>query len=219
MLFSTSMKIILTVLLIVPFVTFSQSKAFVPLEYEYPSEVLSTPKTYVYKNLATSQLNYKDLSRHDEYGKVTIIWKDYGGDITDSCVEVNDKAIDHYMILAGRYFKGEQNEDSTYQNGTRLGEKKQSECFGINASLQICGIVNSHFLKDTLITWENKRVETLVIESIARVIFRNPSDTIQRKETVGTTFYYFGKSIGLMRYSTIGEGKSEIWELKEIKEQ
>lgn len=213
------MKIILTVLLIVPFATFSQSKAFVPLEYEYPHGMLSTPKTYVYKNLTTSQLNYKDVSRHDEPGKVTIVWKDYGSDIIDSCAEVNDKAVDHYMILAGRYFRGVQSEDSTYQNGTRLGEKRQSECFTINASLQICGVVNSHFLKDTTLTWQNKKIETLVIESTARVIFLNPSDTIQRKETVATTFYYFGKDVGLLRYSTSGEGKSETWELQQIKEQ
>lgn len=213
------MKIILAVLLIAPFATFSQSKTFVPLEYEYPRGMLSTPKTYVYKNVATSKLSYKDVSRHDEPGKVTIVWKDYGSDIIDSCAEVNDKAVDHYMILAGRYFKGAQSEDSTYQNGTRLGEKRQSECFTINASLQICGVVSSHFLKDTTLNWQSKNIETLVIESTARVIFQNPSDTIQRKETLSTTFYYFGKGVGLLRYSSTGEDKSETWYLQQIKEQ
>ena len=219
MLFSAGMKNILFVLSIVPFVTFSQSKAFVPLEYEYPRKMLSTPKTYVYKNFTTSQLNYKDLDRHDVPGKVTIIWKDYGSDIVDSCVEMNDKTVDHYMIIAGKYFKGVQSEDSTYQDGTRLGEKRQSECFTINASVQICGVVRSHFLKDTTLIWEHKKIETLVIESTARLIFQNPSDTIQRKESVATTFYYFGKDVGLMRYSTIAAGKFERWELQQIKEQ
>lgn len=213
------MKLWISILLFAPFAALAQSKAFVPLEYEFPKAMLATAKTYVYKNLATSKLNYKDVTRKDEPGKVTIIWKDYGDDVIDSLVEVNDKAVDHYMIVAGRYFKGVPSEDSTYRNGTRLGEKRQSECFTINGSLQICAVVNSHFLKDTTITWENKKMESLVIESTARLLFQNPSDTTQRKETIAKTFYYFGKGVGLLRYSTTTEGKSETWELQQVKEQ
>jgi hypothetical protein len=194
-------------------------KAFVPIEYEFPKAILSSPKTYVYKNLVTSQFNYKDVSRRDQQGQVTIIWKDYGGDIIDSCVEVNDKALDHYMILNGYYFKGVRTQDSTYADGTRLGLKKQSECFTINASMEICGDVSSHFLKDTVVKWNNKKIETLVIESVAQLRIRNPKDVMQRKESVATTFYYFGKDVGLLRYSTTSEGKTETFELHEIKEQ
>lgn len=215
------MKLFLYILSLAPLIARSQNKAFVPLEYEYPKEILSSPKVYVYKNSATAQSSYKEVSRRDSAGRVIVNWKDHGwaSPIDDSAVEINDKTMDHYLILNGQYFKGKRSEDSTYRNGSRFGEKRQSECFDIGSALEVCGVIRSYFLKDTVLTWQNKKVGTVVIESKARAEFKNPANPDQKKETDITTWYYFGKNVGLMLYRSTGEGKTEVWELQEIREQ
>ena len=43
------------------FVT-AQSQIFVPLKFAFPDSILTTPKTYVYKNTVSGALRYRDVS-------------------------------------------------------------------------------------------------------------------------------------------------------------
>lgn len=196
----------------------AQHKPFVPLIYEYPRDILSSAKTYVFKNTVTGELSYKAISRHDTAGTVTITWRSFGSSpAEDSAVEVNDKLVDHYLKINGQQFRGVRSEDSIYQDGSRLGEKRQAECFDIGAALRVCADIRSHFQKDTLVTWKGKKTETVVIKSVANTVFENPTNAQERKELSVTMIYYFGKEVGLLRYSSYSEDKQESWILQEIK--
>lgn len=191
-------------------------KPFVPLDYEYPATILSSPKTFVYKNLSTSALTYKDIIRKDKDGAVIINWKDYdSSNIADSSTEINDKNVGHYMIINGQYYRGIVNEDSTYQNGSQLGEKVQSESFTIGTSLVVTANIRSRFLKDTTINWNGKTLPTIVIQSEAKLVYQNTQDHSEQ-QSITETFYYFAKNVGLIRYSTKNEHGSATWVLKEI---
>ncbi len=72
---------------------------------------------------------------------IIVTWKEYDASpIKDSGIEVNDKGVEHYLIISGQKFKSVVTEDSLYNNGSRLGEKIQSEYFNINPSLTISAV-------------------------------------------------------------------------------
>jgi hypothetical protein len=197
----------------------AQPKPFVPLEYEYPASVLKTPKTYVYKNASTSEFQYRDIRRTDKNGVVTITWKIYdASQVVDSCTEVNDKAVEHLLIANGRTFQGENLKDSLVEDGSRLGEKIQAVSFTINPSMVFSANIRSRFLKDTSIIWQGKTLPCLVIESMTKETIDNPQDSSQRKEDQSRALYYFGKGIGLVRYSSARKETVSVWELHEVKE-
>lgn len=196
---------------------YTARKPFVPLDYEYPATILSSPKTFVYKNLSTSALTYKDIIRKDKDGAVIINWKDYdSSNIADSSTEINDENVGHYMIINGQYYRGIVNEDSTYQNGSQLGEKIQSESFTIGTSLVVTANIRSRFLKDTTINWNGKTLPTIVIQSKAKLVYQNTQDQSSEQQSITETFYYFAKNVGLIRYSTKNERGMATWVLKEI---
>lgn len=198
----------------------AQSKPFVPLEYEYPASILSTAKTYVYKNTITSGYRYKDISRTDKQGNVIIIWKEYDSSpLVDSSTEINDKTIDHYLIINGKKIKGVTIEDSVYNNGSPLGEKIQSGSFTLNPSMIFSFTFKSRFLKDTVLQWKGKNIACIIIESNSRQVAENPSEPSLKKEMNGRTIYFFGKDIGLIKYTSTGEYGLTDWELQEIKEK
>jgi hypothetical protein len=198
---------------------YASRKPFVPLDYEYPATILSSPKTFVYKNLSTSALSYKDITRKDKDGAVIINWKDYDStNIADSSTEINDKNVGHYMIINGQYYRGIVNEDSTYQNGSRLGEKVQSESFTIGTSLVVTANIHSQFLKDTTINWNGKPLATIVVQSEAKLVYQNTNGQSSKQQSVTETFYYFAKNVGLIRYSTTNKQGVATWVLKEITE-
>lgn len=197
----------------------AQSSAFVPLEYEYPAGILSTPKTYVYKNTITSDYRYKDISRTDKNGQVIITWKEYDSSpLVDSSIEINNKAVEHYLIINGQKVKEVITEDSIYRDGTKL-EKRQAGSFTLNPAMVLSYSIRSHYLKDTVLQWKGKDVLCIVVESTAKQYAQNPLEPTQKKEMDRRTFYFFGKATGLIKYTSTGQFGLTDWELEEIKEK
>jgi hypothetical protein len=104
-----------------------------------------------------------------------------------------------------------------YNNGSRLGQKLQTEYFNINPSLTISAVIRSSFLKDTTVKWQGKIVPCIVVQSEAKLILSNPNDTTQHKNEISNTLYYFGKNVGLIKYSSERNGGFSVWELQEIR--
>jgi hypothetical protein len=199
-------------------VTLAQSKSFVPLEYEYPEKGLTTPKTYVYANLESGEFRYKNISRTRKGNDVIVAWKEYDSSpIADSSIEINDKGLQHYIIINGQIIKATITEDSLYDDGSKLGKKVQSLNFKVNKSMSASGTVRSQFLKDTIVKWNNKSVPCLVIESKSIQTISN-SENQTTRQIEGRTLYYFGKEVGLLQYLSIMDGDAKWWRLTEIKD-
>jgi len=149
---------------------------------------------------------------------IIVTWKEYDASpIKDSGIEVNDKGVEHYLIISGQKFKSVVTEDSLYNNGSRLGEKIQSEYFNINPSLTISAVIHSSFLKDTTIKWQGETVPCIVIQFETKLTLKNPNDTTKQQNEISNTLYHFGKNVGLIKYSSERNGDFSIWELQEIK--
>jgi len=200
--------------------TNAQPRTFVPLEFEYPESVLAIPKTYVYKNLVTGSFRYKDLAYEKKGTDVVINWKEYDGSaLVDSCTSINDKTIDHYMILNGRAIKAIVAEDSVHVDGSRLGEKIQTIYFNLDPNISLFASSRSFFLKDTTINWQEKSVPCLVIQSFYRQQLTNSLFPDKPKEVNGIAYYYFGKNVGLLMYRTELGNEKLTWQLVEIKDR
>ena len=201
-------------------IAMAQYKAFVPLEFEYPESILTSPKTYVYKNTITGTLRYKDVSFEKKDNDIVIHWKEYDGSpLIDSCTEINDKSLDHYLTMNGQAIKAVVTEDSVYQDGSRLGEKVQTLYFNLNTDISLLTSIHSFFLKDTTIKWQDKSVPCIVIQSFYGQKLTNSLFPDKPKEVNGVAYYYFGKDVGLLMYRSEMEKEKSTWQLVEIKDK
>ena len=200
--------------------TNAQPGPFVPLDFEYPESVLTVPQTYVYKNSVTGAIRYKDIAFEKKGTDVIINWKEYDGSaLIDSCTLINHKSVDHYMILNGRAIKANVAEDSVHEDGSRLGEKIQTIHFTLDPTISLYASTRSFFLKDTTISWQEKLVPCIVIQSFYRQQLTNTLFPDKPKEVNGIAYYYFGKNIGLVMYRTELENEKSTWRLVEIKDR
>jgi hypothetical protein len=198
----------------------AQSGPFVPLEYEYPPSLLATAKTYVYKNLKTGALRYKDVALERRGTDVVVHWKEYDNSpISDSCTEVNDKGFDHYMLMNGMAIKAVVSEDSVYNDSSKLGERVQTFYFNLSTEISLLVSIRSSFLKDTSITWKGNALPCLVIQSNQIQRLTNSLFPDKPKEVNGIIYYYFAKGLGQFMYRSESEQDRSTWELQEIKEK
>lgn len=198
----------------------AQAKPFIPLDYEYPGSLLSTPKTYVYKNSKTGALRYKDISFQQNGNDVVVHWKEYDNSpIGDSATEVNDKTYDHYMLMNSAAIKAVVGEDSVYNDGSRLGERVQTFYFNLSDEISLFGSNRSSFSKDTSIIWEGKPIPCLVTQSFQAQRLTNSLFPDKPKELNGLIYYYFGKNVGLLMYRSESVEDRSTWQLVEIKEK
>jgi hypothetical protein len=200
--------------------THAQSSPFVPLEYEYPQSALSSPKTYIYKDLATGALRYKDIALERNGNDLVVHWKEYDDSpVADSCTEINDKGFDHYMLMNSTAVKAVVSEDSVYQNGTKLGEKVQTFYFNLSDQITLFTSTRSSFLKDTSITWKGIPVPCLVVQSNRLQRLTNSLFPDKPKEANGIIYFYFAKDVGLIMYRSESQQDHSVWQLQEIKDK
>jgi hypothetical protein len=197
----------------------AQSQIFVPLQFEYPDSILATSKTYVYKNVASGALRYKDIVLKKKENDLIINWKQYDeSHLADSSTEVNGRSYDHYMIVSHQSFKAIITEDSIHQNGTRFGEKVQTLFFNLNSTISLFETVHSMFLKDTAVTWHGRNIPCLVIQSFYRQKLANSLFSDKSKEITGVVYHYFGKDVGLIMYRSELDNEKQTWQLIDIRE-
>jgi len=209
---------VISAVIFIQAVAIAQPKPFVPLEFEFPEAVLSMPKTYVYKNTATGALRYKDISFEKKGTDVVVNWKEYDtSPLIDSSTQINDKTLDHYMIVDRQAIKANVSEDSVYQDGSRLGEKVETFYFNLNENLTLYASSRSFFLKDTSIQWQGRPIPCIVVQSYHSQKLTYSLVPDKPKEINGVVYYYFGKDIGLLMYRSEMGNEKMTWQLIEIK--
>ncbi len=201
------------------FVT-AQSQVFVPLKFAFPDSILTTPKTYVYKNVVSRALRYRDVSLIRKENEVIIHWKEYDkSHLADSSTEINGKSFDRYMMINGQATKATITEDSVYQNDTRYGERVQTLFYNLSSTISLFETVHSIFLKDTTISWHDKPISCVVTQSFYRQKLGNSLFPDKSKEVTGVVYHYFGKDVGLLRYRSQMDNENLTWELVDIRER
>jgi len=200
------------------FVT-AQSQVFVPLKFAFPDSILTTPKTYVYKNVVSGALRYRDVSLIRKENEVIIHWKEYDkSQLADSSTEINGKSFDRYMMINGQATKATITEDSVYQNDSRYGERVQTLFYNLSATISLFETVHSIFLKDTTISWHDKPISCVVTQSFYRQKLGNSLFPDKSKEVTGAVYHYFGKDVGLLMYRSEMDNENLTWLLVDIRE-
>src|SRR4029079_290181 len=164
----------------------AQSQIFVPLKFAFPDSILATPKTYVYKNVVSGALRYRDVSLIRKGNEVIIHWKEYDkSQLADSSTEINGKSFERFMMIDGQATKATITEDSVYQNDTRYGERVQTLFYNLSSTISLFETVHSIFLKDTTISWHDKPISCVVTESFYRQKLGNSLFLDKSKEVTG----------------------------------
>ena len=198
----------------------AQSQIFVPLKFTFPDSILTTPKTYVYKNVVSGALRYRDVSLIRKGNEVIIHWKEYDkSQLADSSTEINGKSFERYMMIDGQATKATITEDSVYQNDTRYGERVQTLFYNLSSTISLFETVHSIFLKDTTISWHDKPISCVVTESFYRQKLGNSLFPDKSKEVTGVLYHYFGKDVGLLMYRSEMDNEKSTWILFNIRER
>ena len=205
---------------VLPFFVTAQSQIFVPFNFAFPDSILTTPKTYVYKNAFSGALRYRDVSLTKKENEVIIHWKEYDkSDLADSSTEINGKSFDRYMMINGQATKATITEDSVYQNDTRFGERVQTLFYNLSSTISLFETVHSIFLKDTTMSWHDKPVACVVTQSFYRQKLGNSLFPDQSKEVTGGVYHYFGKGVGLLMYHSEMDNENLTWVLVDIRDR
>jgi len=199
--------------------TIGQSKSFIPLNYEYPEDILKTPKTYVYYKSGGNTQKFKDIKVTKKPGQIIAELKTYNLEsVDDSLLEINDKTVELYIFINGERMNGTVTEDSVHHDSSRLGEKVQSAFFKINSLFVLSLTIRTNFLKDTAIIWKGNPVKCIVVRTNMTEVLSKKDDSTYTKNEDAKLLSYFGQGVGLLRFSVEGHGDFSVWELKEIKD-
>lgn len=191
----------------------------IPKEYEYPEDSLSIARTFVFRNDSSGEQQWIDKSlRHTSNGNLVTEKRYAKGSQFDSTIYLNGKAIGLYnnIYIPGKITSGMVMEDTVVRDGTRLGRQLRKTFYhGPDYDVLIEG--KEYFLKDTSITWQNHNYPCLVTRTEVIANFRLDTLTLQSLQSFHNL--YFGKGIGLIKFTTEYKEEFISFGLKEIRER
>jgi hypothetical protein len=197
----------------------SDKKSFIPKEYDYPDDSLLKGKTFVYQDIQTGEKAYTYyLVQYHLKDKWFLSLQYTNNKVYDSTIYLNDKMIETYSspYPNGNLLKCEIIQDTLLQNGTRFGRSLKTTVLRKDSNSVISSFV-SEFLKDTIIAWRNQNIPCIVTTQKCKDEYKNGKDS-----TTDTLLYsqngYYGKGIGLIRYTVYFHDRVTTIELKDIKE-
>jgi hypothetical protein len=197
--------------------SFFNTNTFVPKEYLYPEDSLLKGKLFVMANEGDGLLNYSEKKVSiTALGRV-LMERRYGGNSVDSTIYLNNRMIETYSNLYDhRLLKGEIIHDTLIQDGTRFGEDFQETIYHTSKS-DVDISSHSHFLKDTIIGWNQLKLECFVVVGEHEIKNKPHNDPAAIKAFTLFNTTYFAKGIGLIRFTTEFNSEMAAFNLKEIR--
>lgn len=194
--------------------------SFLPLEYRFPEIKTGEKKTYVYVDKSNGDSSFYDYYHPIKNGQVYFIVKTYNArGISDSSVYLNGKLLESYAHLFDNEIltKGVILQDTVIKNGKRLGKHILETRFS-SGSLVNFFRAEYEFVKDTVFTWQNTILPTLVIKSaMSLTIKSNVTSNVQSEHRISFVSYQ-AKGIGTIRITFLqtAENKSKTIDLLQI---
>jgi hypothetical protein len=199
---------------------------FIPKEFRYSDDKIGGGKTFIYQDSLTAQRTFEKFQFVNRDGKrFKAIIKYDSSSVSDSVLYLDGRVVEHYNFFlnkGGNPIKAENFQDIVTNNGHRLGVHSSQIKYGTDA-LIYTATTKEEFLKDTTITWQEKRLPSLVTSGNSRVEIKVKADpTVSQMMEVHLRFYY-AKGVGLIRYSIqftdhTGKDNYGLWKLERIDE-
>ncbi len=194
--------------------------AYIPSAYSYPIDSLNPSRTFTYVKSGTIDENYIDFKLLNYPEKTLISKRQYTHAIIidSTIIEKNDKLVEIFVfgIVDSSMAKGEIIQDTIINNNAKIGIRERLRVYrGKDFTYNMYS--KEEYVTDTTISWQNKIVDCIKISAVSKNIISSTKDTSQKTEFLSFHNFYYGKNIGLLRYTTALDSTSYIFTLKDIK--
>ncbi len=195
-------------------------ETFIPKEYQFPDDSLLMGKTFSYNKTESNEKNFTDLRLNVIGDKKYLVSRQYSSDkLFDSVITVEDKTKDIYSFSFddGRPLKGEIIQDTIIKNGTKLGLRIKRTIFKVK-DYTSDNLSRLEYLKDTAIVWQKRKIDCIVMTATSTTQLINSTDNSARQELTSYHNLYYGKYIGLLKYSTNFKDEHYSFDLVEVRD-
>jgi hypothetical protein len=197
----------------------SNKKSFIPKEFDYPDDSLLKGKTFIYQDTQTGEKTYTYYRIQYNLKDKWLLSVQYTKDkVYDSTFYLNDKMVETYSspYKNGDLLKCEIIQDTFVQHATKPAQSLTTTILKQD-SISVISSSVSEYLKDTALTWRNQVIPCFVIIQSCKDEYRNSKDS-----TTDILLYsqkgYYGKGIGLIKYTVYFHDRINTIELIDIKD-
>lgn len=205
----------------------SEKTGFLPKDNYFPIDQIGNGKTFIYNKVgATNQTSFKDLKLITGSGGQFLLSKQYTSDVKfdSSKTSIDSRLIETFTFMSPDNsdnkhlpIKGEIKEDKVIDNGTKFGQRVSKIIYTGNENV-VTIKTEEEYLKDTVITWQGKQLECIVIHMKSTVEFSSKSNPLAKQEMAYNGDSYFVKGLGMIRYTSQTKKDFSIWQLVDIKD-
>lgn len=193
-------------------------EAFIPKEYQFPDDSLLRGKTFIYNKKGTSDKNFIDLRLNVVGNKKYLISRQYSFDkLFDSAITLNDKTKEIYSFSFddGRPLIGQIIQDTIIKNGTKLGLRIKRTIFKAK-DYTSDNLSKLEYLKDTVIVWQKRKIKCIVMVATSTTQLISGTENSARQELTSYHNLYYGKHLGLLKYSINFKEEQYSFDLVEV---
>ena len=199
---------------------------FLPKDYRFPTNQIGKGKTFIYSKVGvTNQTSFKDLLFINEPSGQFLLSKQYSAvaKFDSSKTSIDNKLVETFTFMSPDNsdnehlpIKGEIKDDKVIDNGRKLGQRVSIITYAGNENVIL---INSkeEYLKDTVLVWKGKQLDCIVTNMKSTIEFSSKTNPFAKQEIEYNGNSYFGKGIGLIRYTSQTKKDFSIWELIEIR--
>jgi hypothetical protein len=194
-------------------------KSFIPKEYSYPEKNIGEGKTFIYQKEGTTEQSTTKLGILKEGGRTYLINRHFTPDnkVIDSSVALGDKIIAFYSFnnKKGIPLPAEVKLDTVMRNGNKYGVRTRRMLFKTD-EYATDNTSDQEYVKDTIMLWKGKKIDCIEMKATSSTqLYLNVEGAPQQIQS--THLVYFGKGLGLIRYTSQFRNEYYVFNLIEIR--
>src|SRR5438309_4610220 len=199
----------------------SESKLFLPIEYEFPEMKAGESKTYVYVDRDSPDSTFCNYDVYSKDGHNLLIASFYSGKITeDSLLYLDGRLEEAYASFFNKVNLGKADilTDTVVETGRRYGKQILEENFSSDSLINFVRH-ESEFMKDTVFVWKGVRYPTIVTKTTASLRIKSKILPKLRNDFEVQYLIYQGEHIGALRITFLNmkDNKTKTLDLVEIR--
>ena len=199
-------------------------RTLVPADYLFPQQQIGNGKKFIYRKTNSSELSLSVLRRSVEQNQDFRTVVNFEGDIQvdSSKYTSNGELIELYAF----YMSGDQSKtkaridiDTVLTNENKEKERRTKLIYDTDFNTYFVNSIMV-YAKDTSMLWKGKPLNCKVINNKTETLMipKSGVDSSRRYRYNSFGSTYYGKGIGIMRYTLQSKDNNDSWELRDIKD-
>jgi len=199
-------------------------RTLIPVNYLYPQQEIGKGKKFIYRKNNSTEISISLLRSLQEDNKSFRTVVNIEGDIQvdSSKYTANGELVELYAF----YMSGDQSKtkarvelDTIVMNDNKVRERRTRLVYDTDFNTYY---INSEMVgsKDTSILWKGKSVICKVVNNKTETLMvpKSGVDSSRRYRYNSYGSTYYGKGIGIMRYTLQSKDNNDSWDLRDIKD-